>query len=342
MLAYFTALLLLAAALLLIGLRKIYSFYPARELKRKARRGDHDAACLYRAVAYGASLRLLLWILIGLLLAAGYVLLTAIAPAWLVFLAVAGLVWYGFAWSPHARISGLGGRLALMVTPALAWVLYYTHPLLDRVTGAAQQYRPVTFHTGLFEREDLVELIDSQRHLPESRIPHAELDLVLHALTFGEKAVASAMVPRQNVVTVRVGDVIGPILMDELYESKFSRFPVIDETAGTGTDSIVGTLYLHDLVSAKHGGAVGDIMKRDVVYVHADQTLYQALHAFLTTKHHLFIVIGDDEEFAGLITIEDVLEQVIGHKIEDEFDAYEDRRAVAGHGREHRASRESE
>jgi Mg2+/Co2+ transporter CorC len=59
--------------------------------------------------------------------------------------------------------------------------------------------------------------------------------------------------------------------------------------------------------------------------------LYQVLHAFLKTKHHQFIVVNSFEEYTGIVTIEDVLEQVIGHKIEDEFDKYDDMRAVAQH-----------
>jgi CBS domain containing-hemolysin-like protein len=74
-------------------------------------------------------------------------------------------------------------------------------------------------------------------------------------------------------------------------------------------------------------------MKPGVHYVHEDQTLYRVLHAFLTTKQHIFTVIDSDERYVGIITIEDVLEQVIGHKfengIEDGFDSYDDKKAVA-------------
>jgi len=133
------------------------------------------------------------------------------------------------------------------------------------------------------------------------------------------------MIPRSNIKTVGEHDVIGPILMDELYESKYSRFPVV----GSEHDSIVGMLYLRDLVSARHGGIVQDVMKPAVQYVHEDQTLYHVLHAFLTTKQHAFTAINSSGEHVGMITIEDVLEQVIGHKLENDFDAYDDKQAVA-------------
>jgi CBS domain containing-hemolysin-like protein len=325
MTAYLLALALLLITLVFISLRKTYYFFPARELKRQARMGDRDATILYRAVAYGSSLRLLLWFVIGLCVAGSFLLLQVAAPAWLVFAALATLIWYAFAWSPNAAVSGVGARMALLLTPLIAKTMYYLHPSLDSISRFIERHRPVIFHTGLFEREDLVELIEQQRQLSDSRISHDELSLALHALTFGDKQTAAVMVPKRDVITVRESDIIGPILMDELYESKFSRYPVL----ASNSDAIVGTLYLRDLVSAKHGGTVHEVMRDRVMYVHEDQTLYQVLHAFLTTKHQLFVVINNSEEYVGIITIDDVLEQIIGHKVESDFDSYDDPRAVA-------------
>jgi putative hemolysin len=133
------------------------------------------------------------------------------------------------------------------------------------------------------------------------------------------------MVPRRIVKMVNHSDQVGPVLMDELYDSGFSRFPVYNGN----TDVLVGTLYLRDLVEGRQGGTVGDVARKEVYYVHEDETLYQVLHAFIRTKHHMFVVINSFEEFVGIITIEDVIEQAIGRKIEDEFDKYDDVRAVA-------------
>lgn len=327
---YIVSLLLLVIALVAIDLRKTYSFFPARELKRQARGGDRDAAVLYKAVAYDGSLRLLLWLVIGVMVSASFVLLARQAPPGLAGLIGAVVIWYAFAWVPNGKVSRVSVGLAVAVTPVLAWVLYYLHGPLDWLARTIERHRHITFHTGLFEREDLVELIEDQKGMSGSRISRAELDIVLHALSFGEKTAASAMVPGRHVKMVRESDTLGPILMDELYESKFSRFPVISDDGRT----IVGTLYLRDLVAAKAGGPVHELMKPHVFYVHETQTLYQVLHAFITTKHQLFVVINDREQYVGIITIEDVLEQVIGHKIEDDFDAYDNRQAVANYPRQ--------
>lgn len=328
MFEFITALILLALALLGIALKKTYYAFPARELKRQARRGDRLAAALYRAAAYGASLRLLLWTIIGLAAAGGFVLLARVAPPWLAFIAVATLLWYGFAWMPTARVTGLSSRLVVWLTPAVAWLLNYLNPTLDNLTHFIRRHRPVTVHTGLYERDDLLELLEAQKQQPDSRIAPDELDLVAHALSFGDQLVQGVMVPCRVVKTVAASDVVGPVLMGELHSSGHSRFPVY---ADAKPDQVVGTLYLRDLIEARRGGKVMNFMQPKVYYVHEDHTLYQVLHAFLQTKHHLFIVVNSFEEYVGIITIEDVIEQVIGRPIIDEFDKYDDMRAVASH-----------
>jgi CBS domain containing-hemolysin-like protein len=70
-------------------------------------------------------------------------------------------------------------------------------------------------------------------------------------------------------------------------------------------------------------------MKPRVLYIREDQTLQHALAAFLRTHHHLFIVVNEFRETVGLVTLEDVIEALLGRKIIDEFDAHDDLRAVA-------------
>jgi CBS domain containing-hemolysin-like protein len=259
--------------------------------------------------------------------AAGFVLFARVAPAFLAFLAIAGLLWYGFVWMPSAKISNFAARLVVFVTPFVAWLLNYLHPLFSRLSTATAPRRSAMFHTGLYEREDLVEFLETQRSMTDSRISSSEIDMAIHALTFGEKSVGEVMTPRRIVKMVSADDTIGPILLDELHDSGHSRFPVYGDTQ----DQLVGMLYLRDLIDARHGGKVHAEMEKKVYYVHEDETLYQVLHAFLKTKHHLFVVVNNFEEYVGIVTIEDVLEQAVGRKIEDEFDKYDDMRAVAQH-----------
>jgi CBS domain containing-hemolysin-like protein len=342
MIGFSVAVLLLALALLALALQRTYSLLTPKELKRRARAKDPKdpvAEMLYRAVAYGASLKLLLWIVIVLSAAGSFVLLTGVAPDFLAFITVAVTIAYGFVWMPAHHATRVGMRLAVWLTPAVTWLVAKLYPLLNRVATFIQRHRPVVVHTGLYDREDLLKLIELQKGQPDSRISPDTLDLLTHSLTFGEKLVRDIMIPGRAVRQVSAAEPVGPILIKELHDSGFSRFPVY----GTAPGDIVGTLYLRDLIDLKHTGIIGDVMKANVYFVHEDHGLEQVLDAFLKTQHHLFLVVNSFEEFVGIITIEDIMEQILGAKIVDEFDQYDDIRAVAAHQakKEHSARHKS-
>jgi CBS domain containing-hemolysin-like protein len=325
MIPFILALVLMLVALIAIALQRSYRVYPHKELKRQARTGDPLAKALFRATAYGANLGLLLWVIVVIALIASFALLDKITPAILAFILEVGIVAIGLVFIPSANLTRVGAYLVLWTTPVVVWGLEISRPLFDRLAKFAHNHRHVTFHTGLFEREDLLALLNQQKEQPDSRISHEELDLLVHALTFGEKSVYDCMVPRREVRTVSIEETISPVVIRELHDSGYSRFPVYEGDQ----DHFVGTLYLRDLINLKASGKVRDIMEHAVYYVHEEYPLEQALHAFLKTKHHLFIVVNKFEEYVGVITIEDILEQILGYKIVDEFDAYDDLRAVA-------------
>lgn len=314
-----------AAALLSMSFQHVVAVISAKELKRRARQGDAAAGKLYKAAAYGSSLRALLWLFTGLLLAGFFVWAANTLPLWAALAASVGLIWFGFVWLAGGRVSTISQKIAAIWAPVLSWTLHYLHPLIDGATGIARRLRQLHIHTGLYEKSDLVELIDQQLSQTDSRIESDELNIAKSALVFGDKLVSDVTTPRRMVKTVSVKENLGPLLMDELHKSGHSRFPAYEDKE----DNIVGTLYLHDLVNHQSGGTVGELIKKQVLYVHEDQTLYDALQAILKTHQHLFVVINSFEEYVGIITIEDVLEQIVGQPIVDEFDQYEDLRAVA-------------
>lgn len=173
-----------------------------------------------------------------------------------------------------------------------------------------------------YSKDELSNLIKADKTV----LTPDEKTLFLRGLTFEGITIADVMTPRSVIDAVDVNETLGPVVLDRLHKTGHSRFPVIDRDV----DHVVGMLFLHDLVPLDPKlKRVRDAMNRHVYYVHQDRNLDHALHAFLRTKHHLFIVVNDFSEVVGLITIEDCLEQILGRKIVDEFDAYDDLRAVA-------------
>lgn len=305
---------------------RVYSQIPTKELKRRARAGDEVAVLLYRTASYGVSA----WVVLGAVGAVSayfaFVLLTVGLDVWLAVPVLVIIAIFGFfAVQSRGGIHDAAFWLAAKVSPAVAWTTERLHPALDAIGRAIRRIFPLRVHSGLYEKEDLAKLLEQQKGQPDNRIDTGEIDLLINALQFGDKTVSDALVPKRVVKSVSVDEAIGPVLMDELHATGHSRFPVYEGTK----EHIIGVLYLHDLVGTKTNGNVRDIMSKKVMYVHEDFTLYQTLQAFIKTKKHLFVVVNEFEEYVGIITIEDVLERVIGKLIVDEFDRYDDLRAVA-------------
>lgn len=325
MISLILGLLCALVALSFLSLLKTYQHIPAREVKRMARTGDATANVLYKPIAYGTSLLVVLWVIVGVAVALSLLLFANSLPFWAALLIAVIVIWGGFAWLPSGDLSNAGVALARIFAGPLAWLLERVHPVLSRIVNFIQSRRLVVLHTGLYQKSDLVELLQAQKDQPDNRISAGEIELLTHALSFGDKLVSDVLIPKRVVHEVQADELIGPILTDELHKSGHSRFPVYDGKR----DNIVGLLYLRDLVTHKKAGSIRSVMSSHLSYVHENFTLYQTLEAFIKTKQHLFLVVNEFEEFVGIITIEDVIEQVVGQVIMDEFDTYDDLRAVA-------------
>lgn len=306
-------------------LKKTYGHLPKRELQRRARQRSPSAQAMYRVRSFGASLEVFLWLWIGLSGAAFLLVMTDLVHGVVALIMLALLIIFGFFWLPNSRVNRLNEWVSTQLAAPLATVLNVLHPLLERIGLLAQKFQHLTIHTGLYEREDLVHLLERQQKQPDNRISDDELNIAINALKFGQELVRDVLIAKRVVKFVSIDDTIGPVLMGELHDSGHSRFPVYDGKK----DNVVGMLMLKDLVGVKAGGKVKSVMRGDVLYIHESDNLYQALHAMLRTKHHMFIVVNSFEEIVGILTLEDVMERIIGQPIVDEFDKYDDMRAVA-------------
>ena len=337
MTSFIVTIVLLLVALMLVVVRKTYYSTPVIELRRRARQNDRTASQLYRAVAYGSSLRALLWLLITVSGAASFVVLSRVAPVWLSLLVVIVSLWAAFSWLPASHTTPLGVRLTLLLNPIIVWLLTYLHPILSRGARLVEKAYSLPAHTGLFERDDLVDLIDRQYNQRDSRFTTEELDIAKRALQFDNHKVADVMTPRTKLPSVLTTDTVGPVLIDELH--KLAQDIVLVRETKKGP--VIGWLEYKQL-GIKSSGHVADIMHDTVYYVHEDDSLSEALHIFFVTNHPLFVVVNRAEDCLGVITVETILEQLLGHVPGDDFDQYSDLQAVAHRYENVKAASESD
>jgi magnesium and cobalt transporter len=170
------------------------------------------------------------------------------------------------------------------------------------------------------DREDLLALLReaSERGL----LDEEALTMLEGVLEVADLQVRDIMVPRVQMVFVRREDTAAKIL-PVVVESGHSRFPVMDEDR----DSIVGILLAKDLLRMFASGTrekfdIREYM-RPAVFVPESKRLNVLLKEFRRNRNHMAIVVDEYGGVSGLVTIEDVIEQIVG-EIDDEFDVEDD------------------
>ena len=294
------------------------------ELKRRARVGDKQAKRVYQARQHGLQIWVVLWGLLGLTLALVVIIIDRMLPLGLALGIDALLLVAVHVFLPWARWPSPSLRLASQVGPALGKILQLASPVLKYVDAYLGNWVETEVTVRIHSKE---ELLENLQRLPGDldQVGKDELRIAMHALTFGDKQIKEIMTPKSVIQTVSVYSELSPVLLAELHDSGFSRFPV----TGSGVDDFVGVLYLKDVNHYRGSKLVEEQMKPDVYYVNQETNLDQVLNAFLRTHHHLFIVVNQYEETVGIVTIEDVIEQILGRAIIDEFDKYENLQVVA-------------
>lgn len=322
---YIIVLILLLGSALFSGLNLGFMSLGPYELKRKMKLGDKRAEKIYSVRKKGNLL------LVTLLL--GNV---AVNSAIAIFLGsisvglIAGIV-STFLITIFGEIlpQAFFSRFALTFGSKLVWlikiVIFILYPicwpiatLLDKMLG---EELPT-----LYSRKELVEMLQEHGDHNMSDLRKDEERIARGALTFGGKLVEEVMVPHSAVVHVLENQRLDSKTVAKLMKHGYTRFPVMNSSR----DKITGTLYVHNLVGLKSDKVkVKDICDKQVDFLLEDENLDTALNTFLKKRRHLFIVLNQFSEYVGIVSLEDILEEIIGKEIVDEFDEYDDVREYA-------------
>lgn len=178
---------------------------------------------------------------------------------------------------------------------------------------------------GVFSDEptDTQSLLEVLRNAEQDQVLDADaLGIIEGALQVSNMQVRDIMIPRSQVVTVPARLSLGEIV-DLVTKASHSRFPVI----GENVDNVMGILLAKDLLPLILNGSNEKFDIKDIVrpatFVPESKRLNVLLREFRETRQHMAIVIDEYGSVCGAVTIEDVLEQIVG-EIEDEFDVDDD------------------
>lgn len=200
-------------------------------------------------------------------------------------------------------------------------------PLIKFLNGAADT---VVRRLGIEPREELssVRSLDelalliqsSGESTEEGTLDEEAITLLTRTLRFNTKTAADALVPRVSVVAVGP-DLTLPELVERSVATGYSRFPVCGDE-GTDLDDVIGVVHVKDVYRVpieQRAAATARVIMADAFVVPETRDL-SSLLVDLRTGSHLAIVVDEYGGTAGIITMEDVLEEIVG-EIDDEYDA---------------------
>ena len=210
-----------------------------------------------------------------------------------------------------------------LVTYPLIWVLNWTSLWVLQRLGIES-----TGHGEVHSEEELRLMLGSTLAAGGSSVLAREI--VQNSLDLGRRRVREVMRPRREIVTLDLRLPIADCLR-LADETRYSRFPLSD---GGDLDRLVGVAHVKDIYLRRDaGGTAADLRSaaKPVIYVPETARLDRLLQLFLDRRLHLAVVVDEYGSTTGMVTLENVLEELVG-QIQDEFDQEKPRIEVVGDG----------
>ena len=203
-------------------------------------------------------------------------------------------------------------RLFFIVFKPLVWFLQRSSEFTLRMLGL----EPPGAEGAVYSEAELKLLLE--RSTVEGELEEEEQEMLYKVFDFADKEASDVMVPRPEVVVV-AADMAPEECLRKVLDSPYTRFPVYRETP----EHIVGVLHLRDLLNAMNERGIAAVQVEEILrqpyIVPETKDIAALLKEFRKTSQHMAIVVDEYGDMEGIVTLEDVIEEIVG-EIEDEFD----------------------
>jgi putative hemolysin len=223
---------------------------------------------------------------------------------------------------PKGISLGHSERTALFVAPPVRLFFIVLHPLIwflqksSEVTLRLLGLEPPGAEGAVYSEAELKLLLE--RSTVEGELEEEEQEMLYKVFDFADKEASDVMVPRPEVAVV-AADMPPEECLRKVLESPYTRFPVYRETP----EHIVGVLHLRDLLNAMNEQGIAQVeieqILRPPYIVPETKDIAALLKEFRRTNQHMAVVVDEYGDMEGIVTLEDVIEEIVG-EIEDEFD----------------------
>ncbi|HUP00128.1 MAG TPA: hemolysin family protein [Gemmatimonadota bacterium] len=245
--------------------------------------------------------------------------------AWWLAATVLATAWSTFVlgeMAPKAIGAERSEEWARKAGPLLAFWLFITHPLtalLDRLMKAAQRVFGSGSAAGRTSSEAMRSIVADTSDRADIEIE--ERQMISSIFSFGETTAREVMTPRPDIVAIEARTSWQETVR-RVRDAEHSRVPVYEGTM----DSIIGVLYAKDLLAIVHGQARPPAtltpLLREAAFVPEAKKIDDLLREFQSDRTHMAVVVDEYGGTAGIVTLEDILEELVG-EIQDEYDREE-------------------
>ncbi len=161
-----------------------------------------------------------------------------------------------------------------------------------------QKYTPKT----------LEEFIEVLQRTPHNILSNKDRNRIAAIMSFDDRTIDKLMIPKSRMVFVNSKDVLGPLVLDKLYKSGFTNFPVVDNH-----DKVKGIIHTEALnaLEIKKTDRAEKYMDKHVNYLHLGDSLQFVVEEIERTNGYYFLVLDENESLAGFFTIQMLLDYLL-------------------------------
>jgi CBS domain containing-hemolysin-like protein len=236
-----------------------------------------------------------------------------------VVLVITGMVIFFLEWLVEWRVAQNPEKWAMRLAFFARALMALLAPLLALPLAVIRRYDPTPeSSTGMTESE-LINLVDAGQE--GGVLEQGERRMIVSIFRLGDTLAREIMVPRIDLLALDVQTPL-PEAVDALLKSGYSRVPVFQETV----DNILGLLYTKDLLRIwREGGQLGSLrdLLRPAYFVPEAKKVDELLAEMQSQRIHMAAVVDEYGGVAGLVTLEDIVEEIVG-EIQDEYDQAEE------------------
>ena len=315
---YLISFILIALSALFSGLTLGYFTLNTQTLLRQAKHGSHQAKRIVPIRKKGNLL--LTTLLLGNVTVNAIlsVYLSSLASGVIAALSATVLIFLFGEIIPQAVLSRHAMRVGSFFAPAVRILMFITYPITFPIAFVLDKMLGEEIGT-IYSKHELMEIVSEHEDSEHSPIDADEERIVHGPLRFSHMMVREVMTPAEKVIMFDEHRKLNHELFEEVNEHGYSRYPVYSGNPS----NISGILFAKDLIVEDEDISIkdtDDAFEPGYLKAKPDENLDVVLTRMLKQKKHIAIVFNRNKQFVGVISLEDIIEEIIQYEIEDEDD----------------------